>query len=407
VDVPPPDELLRAVHRLPAARPLLERLGEEPPVALVGGAVRDLLLGGRPGDLDFVLEGDAAALAARIGGTIKRHERFGTSTVTLDGRSYDLARARRETYARPGALPDVTPAGLEDDLHRRDFTVNALAIRLNGTRAGELVTAPCALADLETRVLRVLHDRSFIDDPTRLFRLCRYRSRLGFDVEAQTAALARAAVGDQALQTVSGSRIGVELRLLAREPDPIVALRSLGELRLDAELDPDFGIEDPALAERALELIAAAPEARRDRLALAVAAMGVPGRRLRALLDALAFEAPDRDAIVAAATRAPSLADALSAARSPSQVAAAVDAAQPELVALAGALGPADQARAWLERYRRVALEIDGADLLSAGIPEGPAIGVALRAALAAKLDGRASGREEELAEALRAATRG
>jgi tRNA nucleotidyltransferase (CCA-adding enzyme) len=407
VDVPRPDELLGAVRRLPAARLLLERLGEEPPVALVGGAVRDLLLGGRPGDLDFVVEGDAATLAARIGGTIKRHDRFGTSTVTFDGHSYDLARARRETYARPGALPDVTPADLDEDLERRDFTINAIAIVLNGPRAGELLTAPCALADLDAGVLRILHDGSFTDDPTRLFRLCRYRSRLSFEIESQTAALAREAVRDRALPSVSGSRIGTELRLLAREPDPIAALRSLGELGLDAELDPDFGIEDPALGERALELLAAAPEARRDRLAIAVASLGIPRRRLLALLDALAFEAADRDVIVAAAARAPSLAHALSEASAPSEIAAAVGGAPPELVALAGALGPSDRARAWLERLRRVALEIDGGDLLAAGIPEGPAIGIALRAALAAKLDGRASGREQELAEALRAATGG
>jgi tRNA nucleotidyltransferase (CCA-adding enzyme) len=407
MDVPATDELLDAVARLPAVAPLIERLGEKPPVALVGGAVRDVLMGGLPGDLDFVVEGDAAALAAGLGGTVKVHDRFGTSTVTLDGFSYDLARARRETYSRPGALPDVVPAPLEEDLHRRDFTVNAMAIGLNGRRRGELLTAPCALGDLDARLLRVLHDQSFIDDPTRLFRLCRYRSRLGFAIEIHTAALARVAIDDHAVGTVSGSRVGAELRLLAREPDPVAALRSLRELRLDAEIDPDFGIEDPQLGERALELLAAAPDARRDRLALAVAAIRVPRRRLAALLDTLAFEAGDRDAIVAASTRAQELARSLSGARAPSEIAAAVGGACAELVALAGALGPADQARAWLERLRHVALEIDGGDLLSAGIPEGPAIGVGLRAALMAKLDGRASGRDQELAEALRAATGG
>jgi tRNA nucleotidyltransferase (CCA-adding enzyme) len=407
MDVPAPDELLGAVARLPAARPLIERLGEEPPVALVGGAVRDVLMGVRPDDVDFVVEGDAATMAARLGGTVKVHDRFGTSTVTLDGFTYDLARARRETYSRPGALPDVTPAPLEQDLHRRDFTVNAMAIRLNGRRRGELLTAPRALGDLEARLLRVLHDRSFVDDPTRLFRLCRYRSRLGFEIEGGTAARARLAIHEHALRTVSGSRIGAELRLLAREPDPVAALRSLHELGLDAEIDPDFGIEAPQLGTRALELLAAAPEARRDRLAVAVAAMRVPRPRLAALLNALAFEAGDRDAIVAAATRAPELARSLSEAIAPSEIAAAVGGASLELVALAGALGPADQARAWLERLRHVALEIDGGDLLSAGIPEGPAIGAALRGALMAKLDGRASGREQELEEALRASTGG
>ncbi len=389
---------------LPAAAPLLRRLGDETPVALVGGAVRDLLMDGRPGDLDLVVEGDPAALAVRLGGVVRFHDRFGTSTVTLGGFSYDLARARRETYACPGALPDVQPASLQQDLFRRDFTVNATAIRLNGPWAGELLAVPCALPDLDARALRVLHDDSFIDDPTRLFRLCRYQSRLGFDVEPHTAALTRAAVRGHALATVSGSRVGAELRLVAREPDPVAALCSLKALGLDAEVDPGFGVEDPELGHRALGLLAAAPEARRDRLAVAVAAMGVPRRRLAALLDALAFEAADRDAIVAAATRAAVLACALSKAAQPSEIALAVGAAPPELVALAGALGPEDQARAWLERLRHVALEIDGGDLLSAGIPQGPAVGVGLRAALLAKLDGGAAGREQELAEALRSA---
>jgi tRNA nucleotidyltransferase (CCA-adding enzyme) len=405
VEVPSADRLLRAVRSLPAAVPLLERLPDGPGVALVGGAVRDLLIDREPAELDLVVEGDPGRLIATLGGTAKWHDRFGTSTVRLDGFRYDIARARQETYARPGALPDVAPATLDEDLLRRDFAVNAIAIRLNGPRAGQLSSAPCALEDLEARVLRVLHEHSFIDDPTRLFRLCRYASRLGFAIESRTAELARAAVREHALDTVSGSRVGTELRLLAREGDPIAALRSLHEIRLDVEIDPAFGIEDPALAERALGLLAAAPEARRDQLALAVAMMRIRPQTLSGLLEGLAFDAADRDAILAAATRAQPLARALSDAKRPSEIAAAVGGAAPELVALAGALGPADQARAWLERHRHVGLEIDGRDLLAAGVREGPAIGAGLRAALLAKLDGRAAGREQELAEAMRSAT--
>ncbi|MGN6867066.1 MAG: hypothetical protein ACTHMY_01555 [Solirubrobacteraceae bacterium] len=397
-----PGRPLARIQALPAARPLLARLRDDgPPVYLVGGAVRDLLLGGAP-DLDLVVEGDATAFAESLGGTLKLHDRFGTSTVVLDGCVYDIARSRRETYARPGALPDVEPAPLVEDLLRRDFTVNAIAVALTGAAAGEVTAAPRALEDLEAGRLRVLHDRSFIDDPTRMFRLARYGARLGFAIEPHTRELASAAIQTGALGTVSGPRVGAELRLLAREDDPVKGLLALGDLGLDHAVDPGFGCRDEGLARRALGLLPA--DARPDRLVLALAARAVPTAEVPGLLDSLAFEAEDRDAIVATATRGEEVARALEAAQTPSAIAAAAAGAPPELVALAGALGPEGQAREWLERLRHVRLSIDGRDLIAAGIPEGPAIGRGLRAALAAKLDGRVGARDQELAEALDAA---
>lgn len=398
-----PKHALARVRALPAAAPLLGRLADGASVYLVGGAVRDLLLGGTPVDLDLVVDGDPDALARSLGGTLTGHDRFGTARVTLDGHTYDIARSRRETYAQPGALPDVEPAPLAEDLLRRDFTVNAIAVALAGEVPGELNAAPQALEDLDARHLRVLHDRSFIDDPTRLLRLARYAARLGFAVEPHTRELASAAIKSGALETVSGSRAGAELRLLAREHDPVAGLLELRDLGLDRALHHGFGLEDEALARRALALSPA--DARPDRLALALAARGVPAAELPGLLDSLAFEAEDRDTIVASAIGAEELARALAAAQAPSAIAAAVGAGPPELVALAGALGPERQAREWLEHLRHVRLSIDGRDLLAAGVPEGPAVGRGLRAALAAKLDRRASGRDEELAEALNAAT--
>jgi tRNA nucleotidyltransferase (CCA-adding enzyme) len=394
--------LLEQAVALPAARPLISRLADAPNVWLVGGAVRDLLLGGAPVDLDFVIEGDAAAFSASLGGEVRIHDRFGTSTVKLDGFTYDIARTRRETYAQPGALPDVEPAPLAEDLNRRDFTVNAIALALAGNAAGHLNAVPQALEDLAARRLRVLHDRSFIDDPTRLLRLVRYATRLKFEIEPHTRALAKDAISRGAFETVSGSRIGAELRLLAREPDPVRALRGLGDLGLDAAIHPRFGLDDEDLARRALALLP--DDGRRDRLALAVAARRVPAPDLTTLLDSLAFEAEDRDVIVATATRAGDVASALGAATAPSEIAAAVRGAPPELVALAGGLGANSQARDWLDQLRHIRLEIDGRDLLAAGVPEGPAIGRGLHAALAAKLDQRACGREQELAEAVQAA---
>lgn len=396
--LPKPGELATRVRALPAARPLIPRLRGASGVHLVGGAVRDLLLGGAPVDLDLAVEGDAEEFAASLGGELKVHDRFGTSTVRLDGFDYDIARTRRETYARPGALPDVVPAPLAEDLYRRDFTVNAIALALGCDAPGELAAAPRALEDLAARRLQVLHDRSFIDDPTRLFRLVRYASRLGFEIEPHTRALAMRATHEGAVGTVSGPRVGAELRLLARERDPVRALGGLRGLGLDAAVHPEFGLGDPDLARRALALLPG--DARRDRLVLALAARAVTGN-LTGLLDSLAFEAEDRDAIVVTAARGEEVARALASAGAPSEIAAAVAGAPAELVALAGALGPEPQARDWLDTLRHVRLAIDGRDLLAAGVPEGPAIGRGLRAALAAKLDRLVAGREQELAAAL------
>lgn len=381
---------------------MIRRLGGEPGVFVVGGAVRDLLLGGTPYDLDLVVEGDPPPILALLDGATVTHDRFGTSTVSVDGVTYDVARARREAYPQPGALPEVAPASLDEDLRRRDFTVNALAIALDGDRPGELRAFPGALADLGARRLRVLHDRSFIDDPTRLLRLARYRARLAFEIESGTLALAREAVAGGALGTVSGPRLGNELRLLAREQDPLAAFRVLHELELDRAITPGFGIDDEGLADRALSLLPA--DGRRDRLALALASRRLPTPILRELLQALGFEATEREVIVSAAVGARALARELEAATRPSEIARAAFGAPPELVALAGAIGGADAAREWLARLRHVDLEIDGRDLLAAGVPEGPAVGRGLRAALGAKLDGRVATREAELAAALQVA---
>jgi tRNA nucleotidyltransferase (CCA-adding enzyme) len=402
VDIPSRLELLHKIRGLPAAAPLLRALADADGVHLVGGAVRDLLLGGAPVDLDLVAERDVSAIAGRLGGEVTVHDRFATCTVSLDGYSYDFARARRERYPAPGALPEVEPASLAEDLLRRDFTVNAAAIALGADRPGKLSAAPGALEDLDGCRLRVLHDRSFEDDPTRLLRLARYASRLRFEVEPHTRELAQDALGEGALGTVSGPRIGAELRLLARERDPVAALGALRALGLDRAIAPGFGLEDPELAAAAIELLPA--DGRRDLLALAVAARGVEPHELEVRLDSLAFEAGDRDVIVAAATRAGAVAATLVGADASSEIAAVLRGSGPELAALAGALGPAQQARRWIESLRGVELEIDGGDLLAAGIPEGPAIGRGLSAALAAKLDGRARGRDAELAEALRGA---
>jgi tRNA nucleotidyltransferase (CCA-adding enzyme) len=407
VHVPTPEELLARIRRIPAAAVVLERLDglELPPVALVGGTVRDLLLDRVPLDLDIVVEGSPAAVVERLGGRPRRHERFGTAELAVAGRRVDVAAARRERYAHPGALPSVEPASLIEDLERRDFTINAIAVALTGAEPGRIVAAPQALDDLERRVLRILHPASFRDDPTRLFRLARYGARLGFVAEPETSLRAAEAVRSGGLETVSGTRVGNELRLLAREADPVRALAAVRELGLDRALEPGFGLTDDAWAARALELLGG--EGRPDVLVLALAARRLEPTRAGALLDRLAFSASDREAIVAAGRRLPELAEALAAADRSSALDAAAAGWPAEAVALAGALGPADAAGRWLRTVRHVETAIDGADLLAAGVPTGPAVGRGLAAARAAALDGEAPDRDAQLAVALRAARDG
>jgi tRNA nucleotidyltransferase (CCA-adding enzyme) len=400
--VPETDTLPARLRSQPWAPRLLDALDGAPGVHLVGGAVRDLLLGGEPLDLDLVVVGDAAALAqhaaARLAGEARVHERFGTATVAAGDLSFDVVSARSESYPAPGALPQVRAGSLEEDLARRDFTINAIAAALDPGRLGELTAEPRALEDLRSGVVRVLHDGSFRDDPTRVLRAVRYATRLGFDVDARTADLARAAAGDGALDTVSGQRIRDELLDLLAEPRAAESLGALDDWGVSAALLP--GLRTPgAVLQRALDLAPA--DARRDLVALGAYALGTEPDALAAFLDRLGLEAPER-AAVAAGAHPDELRDALESAARPSEIAAAAGSAPPEAVALAGATGPAEEARRWLEELRHVHLEIGGEDLLAAGAAEGPAIGAALRAALARKLDGELEpGRDAELAAAL------
>ena len=361
-------------------------------VYVVGGTVRDLLLGRTPLDIDLAIDGELGELAAALGSGGEAPTRFGTLSLTRDGLRYDLARTRTERYSHPGALPDVMPAPIDADLSRRDFTVNALALGLAGPRTGELIAPDGALADLHAGRLAVLHEQSFRDDPTRLMRLARYSVRLAFKAAPQTLALARAAVRSGALETISSARAGNELRLLAAEPDPAATFAAVADLGLPWRLDP---------ALTATALAALPPDGRRDLLVLAC--VFAPAVAM-AELGRLGFTAADRDRIVAAATAAERLARSLREAATPAAIARAVDGNPPEAVALAAAHGAPAQARAWFEDLRHRRLQITGHDLLAAGLTEGPQIGLALRAARDALMDGSAPGRDAQLVVALQAA---
>ncbi|HJW88098.1 MAG TPA: hypothetical protein VJ565_01300, partial [Dehalococcoidia bacterium] len=205
---------------------------------LVGGAVRDLLLGRPSLDLDLVVEGDALALLPDLGwqGRLRRFPTFGTAKLVGEGWSLDLASARKESYPRPGALPRVGPGTLQDDLFRRDFAINALAVDLSPPSLGGLVDPYGGRQDLEKGLVRVLHERSFQDDATRILRAVKYAARFGFRLEARTRKLILRDRGY--LETISGERLRRELVLILEEDRPEKALALAGRLGILGEISP-------------------------------------------------------------------------------------------------------------------------------------------------------------------------
>src|SRR5215204_3152127 len=268
-----PGDLRERVRRLPGMERLLPALEGLPPAYLVGGAVRDLLRGADPVDLDIAVEGDAPSVARsvaeRMGSDAREYERFGTATVETPATTYNFASTRQEAYDEPGALPRVTPASLAEDLGRRDFSINAMAVGLSGDDLGHLYDPFGGVADMDAGVVRVLHERSFLDDPTRLLRALRYAARLGFELDRETERLAREAVAADALSTVSGARIRDELMDLLRETDAPADIERMRELEIHSGLHPELE-PDPDLVASAV-LGAAAIGA--DRAVSALAAL--------------------------------------------------------------------------------------------------------------------------------------
>ena len=256
----PPGDLRERVRRVPGMERLLPALEGLEPAYLVGGAVRDLLRGAVPNDIDIAVEGDARsaarAVAERLGSDAREYERFGTATVETPATSYNFATTRKEAYDSPGELPRVAPASLLDDLRRRDFSINAMAVGLTGDDLGHLYDPTGGLPDMEARLVRVLHERSFLDDPTRLLRAVRYAVRLGFALDPETERLAREAVAADALSTVSGARIKDELMDLLGELDAPAAIKQMRDLEIHTGLHPELDPDPDLVASASLGAVA-------------------------------------------------------------------------------------------------------------------------------------------------------
>jgi tRNA nucleotidyltransferase (CCA-adding enzyme) len=403
-------DALRAEPRLVRIADAVAGLGERAEsVFLVGGTIRDILLGEVGFDVDIAVEGDAIAfayaLAEALGGRATPHQRFGTAIISYgEGERIDVVTTRTEFYDAPGALPTVERAGLREDLLRRDFTINAMAASLAADELGRLVDPYGGRADLEARVLRVLHNLSFIDDPTRIFRGIRYEARHGFRFEEHSAQLLRGCIEMGLVGDLSSSRLRDELTALLEDPGAANGIRRLGELGADRAIHPRLRGDDDAagLFTRACEL--------RDelgvdvptwRIGIAALARELTSDEAYDWLDRLTVRRRDAERIVGAVAVAPRIVERLrSETLDPAQVVALADPFAPDAPLVALALEERPELRDYFERLRSVQLEIGGAELMELGLPESPQIGEILGELRKRKLNGELDGREAELAAA-------
>jgi tRNA nucleotidyltransferase (CCA-adding enzyme) len=376
---------------------------------LVGGAVRDLLLGRPNLDFDLVVEGDAPRLARQLakkerpggenskgGERVTVHRQFGTAKFSRGGFNIDLITARSETYARPGALPTVQPGTIRDDLHRRDFSINAMAIDLSRASFGQLLDPHGGRSDLEQkRVIRILHERSFIDDATRILRAIRYEQRLGLKLEHNTEQLL--CEHKSMLDTISGDRIRHELELILKEDRPEQILKRAGALGVLQQLYPSLRGNGwlaqrfrqarlEAMADHNLYMLLIVyhlSETDIERLIDRLKIVGELGRNMRQVprlkdeLPTLAEEGLPNSVIHRLLKRY-----------------------HPEPIAACGLASDSPVISFHLERYlnelRYVEAILDGEDLKRLGVKPGPRLGKILETLQWARLDGQVGTREEE-----------
>jgi tRNA nucleotidyltransferase (CCA-adding enzyme) len=375
-------------------------------VYLVGGTVRDILLGERNFDVDVVVEGDAIALARavaqKLDGRVRAHKKFGTAVLLYgDDERLDLVTARSETYHAPAALPTVAPGTIQEDLRRRDFTINAMAVSLKGENLGELVDPFEGRSDLEAARIRVLHDRSFIDDPTRILRAIRYEDRYGFRMDEHTAELARTCIATGHVGDLSGARLRDELIALLEEGDVSHAIPRLAEFGAEKEVHPHVVADDEAvhLFDRLREL-----NERYSlgipawRLGLEALARNLPPAEIDAWLHDLKVRNHDIDQIEGAIVEGPRIAEDLGG--TPADVVAAAERHDPDAPLFALALTDSERLHEYFARLRGIRLEISGTDIAELGLGESPRVGEILAEIRRRKLNGDLDGRESELAAA-------
>jgi tRNA nucleotidyltransferase (CCA-adding enzyme) len=407
----PAESVAEELTRLDRLQPVFEAVAaaseQVDGVYLVGGTVRDILLGERSFDVDVAVEGDAIALAralaGALGGRVRAHAKFGTAVVLYgESERVDVVTARTEFYDAPAALPTVEHATIREDLFRRDFTINAMAVSLRGADFGRLVDPFGGRRDLAAGRVRVLHNLSFIDDPTRIFRAIRYENRYGFRMDEHTARLARGCVEMGLVGDLSSARLRDELVALLEEGEIGHSILRLAELGAAVAIHPHLAADEEAvsLIRRARELSARyGIEIPAWRLGLAALARRMPSDEVYGWLTRLKVRRRDADRVAAAVTVGARLAARLAAGEdvAPSEVVALAEPYAPDAPLFALALGDAPALHRYFAELQAVRLEVTGADLAELGLGESPRVGEVLAELRRRKLNGELDGRESEL----------
>jgi len=370
---------------------------------LVGGVVRDLLLGRGNLDLDLVVEGDAISLAQEMAqlkkGKTITHPRFGTAKVRWKNRSADLATARAETYARPGALPSVKPGSIKDDLARRDLTINAMAVEL-GERFGELLDPYGGRKDLGRRLIRVLHENSFTDDATRIWRALRYEQRLDFNLEPDTEKWLQRDIAR--LDTISGDRIRHELELVLREELPEKALHRADELGVLKRLHPSLRGDDWLAGKFACARETVLPDTSLAWLYLVLLAYRLTEEEAEKFIAYLrlpkAAALPLRDTLAIKAKIGGLSVPGLAPSRIYDLLHSSTTLALTANAIAADSATAAEHIQLHLNALRYVKTALTGGDLIKMGVPQGPRMKEILQALREARLDGKIGSRKEEKA---------
>jgi tRNA nucleotidyltransferase (CCA-adding enzyme) len=400
------EKLARLEHLTPVFEAVAALSEAHEGVYLVGGTVRDILLGEPSFDVDIAVEGDAIelarALARELDGRLQAHVKFGTAVVLYgDGERVDVVTARTEFYDAPAALPAIEHATIREDLFRRDFTINAMAVSLKGEDFGRLVDPFGGRRDLEAGTVRVLHNLSFIDDPTRIFRAIRYENRYGFRMDEHTARLARGCIEMGLVGDLSSARLRDELVALLEEGDVRHSILRLRQLGTERAIHPHLAADEQTveIRERLLRLNEefglGLPVWRLGVMALA---RRLPPDEVYEWLQRLKVRRRDAERIATAVTVGPRLVERLrGAALDPSEIVALVEPFAPDAPLFALALEDVEALRAYFGDLRRVHLEISGADVQELGVGESPRVGEILAEVKRRKLNGELDGRESEL----------